>query len=251
MFSAGLGIFILATGAATLNSLQEYRLDGELMRTRSRPLPKGLVEPRQAGTQAMVLLSTGLLILFVATETALPVLTAIFAVFLYNGVYTPLKKKTVLAIIPGAMSGALPPYIGYLSGGGEPFCYPATLLIVLFILWQVPHFWLVLLNFKDDYSQSSLPHLLQRFPEDSVKRFFVSWIGALVLVMFMFLGLPYDLGWSFRGIIVLNGILLLVAFLYGMALRKACNYRFLFITLNVALFIHMMALSAGRISTPI
>ena len=246
-FSVGMAIFILATGAATLNSLQEYRLDGALLRTRSRPLPKGLIEPRQAGLQAMVLLSAGLLMLFATTNLALPLLTAISAVLLYNGVYTPLKKKTILAIIPGAMSGALPPYIGWLSGGGGPFSYPATLLIVLFILWQVPHFWLILLHFKDDYSKGSLPHLLQHFSENSVKRFFVTWIGALVVVMLMFLGLPFELGLFFWAIIVFNGCLLLAAFIFGMALRKTCNYQALFITLNVTLFIHMFALAAGRV----
>jgi protoheme IX farnesyltransferase len=242
-----LGIFILATGAATLNSLQEYRLDGEFERTRNRPLPKGLLPPRQAGTQALVLLFIGLLILFAGTKTILPVLAAVLAVILYNGVYTPLKKKTVLAILPGAICGALPPYIGWLGGGGGAISYTAALLIVLFVLWQVPHFWLVLLNFKKDYLRSRLPNLLKQFRENSLKRFLVTWIGALVLVMLMFLTLPFSLGWSFRIVIIVNGCLLFVVFTYGLVIGKTCNYRILFIVLNFALFLHMLALSAGRV----
>lgn len=247
-FFISFGIFVLATGAATLNSLQEYRLDGELERTRNRPLPKGLVPPRQAGIQALVLLFVGLLILFVATKTFLPVLAAVFAVILYNGVYTPLKKTSVLAIIPGAICGALPAYIGWLGGGGGTVSYTAALLIVLFVLWQVPHFWLVMLTFKEDYERSSFPNLLKQFQEDSLKRFFVTWIGALVSVMLMFLTLPFPLGRCFRAVIIVNGCLLLVAFTYGLAIRKTSNYRILFFVLNFALFLHMVVLAAGLVS---
>ena len=245
---SGCGIFVLAMGAATLNSLQEYRLDSELLRTSTRPLPKGTVSPREAGLQALVLCFIGLLLLFGATGTILPVLTAVCAVFLYNGVYTPLKIKTVLAIVPGAICGALPPYVGWLAGGGDAFNYTALLLLALFVLWQVPHFWLVLLKFKDEYVGSRLPHFLQLFREDSLRRFFITWIGSLVLVMFMFLGLPFPLGQFWRAMIIANGCLLLGAFIYGMALRKAPNYHTLFIILNVALLVHMVVLASGRIS---
>lgn len=243
----GLGLFVLATGAATLNSLQEYRLDGELERTKNRPLPKGFILPRQAGAQALFLLIFGLLILFAATKTILTVLVAIFAVLLYNGIYTPLKKRTILAIIPGAICGALPPYIGWLGGGGGAASYTAVLLVALFVLWQIPHFWLVLLKFKEDYGKSNLPNLLKIFKEDSLKRFFVTWVGALVLVMLMFLSLPSPLGVSFRIAIVVNGCCLLIVFAYGLAIQKTNNYRFLFIVLNVALLLHMLFLAAGRI----
>jgi heme o synthase len=246
-FFSGIGIFILATGAATLNSLQEYRLDGELERTKNRPLPKGLIQPLQAGVQAVILLLAGLTILFVVNETLLPVLVAIFAVILYNGVYTPLKKKSVLAIVPGAICGALPPYIGWLGGGGGVISYTALLLIALLLLWQIPHYLLVLLTFKDDYKKSSLPNLLKLLREDSLKRFFVTWIGALVSVMFMFLTLSSPLGRVFRVVIIVNGCLLLVAFVYGLAIQKNSNYRFLFIVLNFALFLHMVVLAIGRI----
>lgn len=243
----GCGVFVLAMGAATLNSLQEYRLDREFLRTSKRPLPKGKLSFREAGWQALVLCLSGLLLLFWATRTDLPVLTAVLAVLLYNGVYTPLKKKTVLAIVPGAVCGALPPYIGWLAGGGEPFSFTAILLLALFVLWQIPHFWLVLLNYQDEYATSSLPHFLQLFPEDSLKRLFITWLSALVSVMFMFLGLPFPLGRLWQAMIIVNGCLLLGSFIYGLILRKTTDYRTLFIILNAALFIHMVILAAGRI----
>ena len=243
----GGAVFVLAMGAATLNSLQEYRLDSEFSRTSIRPLPRGVLTPRQAGWQALILCLAGLLLLFLATSTIWPLITAVFAVILYNGLYTPLKRKTVLAIIPGALCGALPPFIGWLSGGGEAFSYPALLLFTLFVLWQIPHFWLVLLTFKEEYAASSLPHFLQLFGEDTLKRLFIPWLGALVLIMMLFLGLPFSLAFFWRAMIVANGCLLLGAFIYGLAFGKGTNYRALFIILNVALFVHMVVLAAGRI----
>lgn len=246
-FFTGCGIFVVAAGAATLNSMQEYKLDSQLGRTRNRPLPQGLLTPAEAGVQALVLLIIGIGILFTAGRNLLPTLVTVCAVILYNGVYTPLKKKTVLAIIPGAVCGALPPYIGWLGGGGKAVGFTAALLMVLFVLWQVPHFWLVLLTFKEDYAGSALPNFLKQYPEDSLKRFFVTWIGALVTVMLMFLILPYPLGWPFRAIIIVNACLLSGVFLYGLAIRKTSKYRLLFIVLNLALFLHMAVLAAGRI----
>ncbi len=246
-FFTGFGIFILATGAATLNSLQECQLDSELERTRNRPLPKGLVCPSDAGLQAFVLLSVGLIIMFVATKTFLPVLSAVLAVILYNGVYTPLKKRTILAILPGAICGSFPPYIGWLSGGGEIVSYTGALLISLFFLWQVPHFWLVLLTFKQDYQRSSFPNFLRQFEEHSLRRFFVTWIGALIFVMLMFLTLPFPVGLAFRLAVIVNSFLLLFVFVYNLAILQACNYRILFIVLNCSLFLHMLIFGIGRI----
>ena len=247
MFFITSGIFVLATGAATLNSLQEYHSDGEFERTKNRPLPMGFILPCQAGAQALFLLFIGLVLIFITTQTISLVLPSVFAVILYNGVYTPLKKKTVLAIIPGAICGAFPPYIGWLGGGGKPDSYAAALLIALFVLWQIPHYWLVLLTFKEDYERSHLPNLLKQFRENSLKRLLVTWICALILVMLMFLTLPVVLAWYIRLLIILNGSLLLIVFVYITAIRKSSNFRFLFIMLNCALFLHMFILSLGRI----
>lgn len=241
------GIFVIATGAATLNSLQEHGLDGQFRRTKNRPLPKGLLTRAQAWKQALVLLCVGFTILIAASEDFLPVLIALLSFFLYNAVYTPLKIKTILAIIPGAICGALPPYIGWIGGGGEVAGYTGALLIALFVLWQVPHYWLVLLTFKEDYEKSDIPNFLKQYQEESLKRFFVSWIGALASVMLMFLVLPFHIGPLSRVLIFLNIGLLLSVFFYSLVIQKTCNYRTLFIFLNLALLFHMVILSMSRI----
>lgn len=240
------GVFFVATGAASLNSLQDLQLDGRMARTRNRPLPAGLLTPGQAGWQAVFLLFLGLLIVAAGAEEILPVAVTAAAVVLYNGVYTPLKQKSVLAIVPGTLCGALPAYIGWLTGGGGDGS-TALLIITLFILWQVPHFWLVLLAYRDDYAGSRLPNLLNQFDEKSLKRLLITWIGALSIVMLMFATLPYPLRVAFRCGVIGNSLLLPAFFFYGLAMRKTARYRLLFIALNCVLFVHMALLGVGRI----
>lgn len=243
MVLVGGGLLILATGAATLNSLQEYRLDGQLERTRQRPLPQGRITPGRAGLQASVLLVSGLVVLYFSTGTLLAFFTAVLAVLLYNGIYTPLKQKTVLAILPGAVCGALPPYIGWLAGGGEGTGYPALLILALFFLWQIPHFWLVMLSFKKDYTASALPSLLEEFGEAALNRFMVTWIGAMAVVMLIFTTLP--LSSLFRLAVTLNSGLMLLFMIYGLLLCRHPNYRRQFILLNFFFLLHMLFVTLG------
>lgn len=245
MLLVGCGLLILATGAATLNSLQEHRLDGQLERTRNRPLPQGLITSAQAGLQAFVLLVTGLAVIYWVTESLLPAGVAIGAVLLYNGVYTPLKRKTVLAIVPGAVCGAMPAYIGWLAGGGSIAAFPAALLITLFILWQIPHFWLVMLNFQSDYDGRTLPSLLQQFDENRLNRFMVTWIGAMAVIMLLFTTQMYSL--MFRVAVAANAALMIVVIGYGLTSSNLRNYRLVFILFNFFLFIHMVAVVLGRL----
>lgn len=244
---AAAGVFLVATGAATLNSLQEHHLDGRMDRTRNRPLPTGRLSRIQAAWQVLILVFSGLLVVAAGARNILPVAVTACAIILYNGMYTPLKQKSVLAIVPGALCGALPPLIGWLAGGGEDNS-TAMLLFSLFILWQIPHFWLVLLNHHHDYAGSELPNLLNQLPEKSVKRLLITWIGALSVVMLMFAILPYPLWDGIRYGVIANGLFLPAVFWYGLAVRKNASYRFFFITLNSALLIHMVLLGAGRLA---
>ncbi len=241
------GVFLVATGAASLNSLQELGLDGKMGRTKDRPLPAGQLTPQQAGRQALLLILGGLLLLFLKTSDPLPAVMTASAVIFYNGIYTPLKKITVLAIIPGAICGALPAYIGWLAGGGEGFGFTATLLLALFVLWQIPHFWLILLRYRDEYVAGKLPNLLQQFRENTLKRLFITWIGALTFIMLMFATLPYPLANVVRYGVIINALCLAGIFFAWLKLRTSDDYRLLFVALNCALLGHMVILAVGRV----
>lgn len=241
------GVFLAATGAASLNSLQEEQLDGRMTRTRLRPLPTGRLTRGQALRQAGVLLLAGFLFVGAGSLELLPAAVTAGAVFLYNGIYTPLKRRSTLAIVPGALCGALPPLIGWLAGGGE--CDSTALLVVsLFVLWQIPHFWLVLLGNRSDYASSDLPNLLNILSEASLHRLLFTWICALSLIMLIFAVLPFPLSSAIRAGLVVNALGLAALFWYGLALRRIANYKFFFLVLNAALLVHMVLLGAGRLT---
>jgi len=246
-FGVGAGLLFLAMGAATLNSFQEHKTDALLKRTQNRPLPRGTVGLVHAGIQTILLLGAGVLVLYKLSGTIFPFTVALSAVVLYNGIYTPLKQKTILAIIPGAVCGALPPYIGWLMGGGAKISFEPVLLFAIMVLWQVPHFLLVLLCFKEDYKTAELPSLLFHFHEKTIDRFFITWIGGLVFVMILFTILPAIHSVMIRTLIIINTACLLSCFVFNLRRRQNCNYRLLFATLNGALFLHMAIVSVGCI----
>jgi len=243
----GAGLFFLATGAATLNSLQEHHTDAHMERTKKRPLPRKTISLLQAGFQTLVLLTAGVSVLSAVTETIFPLTMAVFAVVLYNGLYTPLKQQTVLAIVPGAVCGALPPYIGWLAAGGSKTGFEPFLLLTLMVLWQIPHFWLVLLHYREDYKSVNVPSLFSFFQEETIRRFFITWIGGLVSVMILFVILPCINGLVVRILIILNSFSLLGYFFLSFRSKRRNNYMLLFAVLNGALFLHMTIVIIGTI----
>jgi heme o synthase len=240
------GVLLVACGGATLNSLQERTLDSTMQRTRERPLPAGQVRPRRALWQALLLIAAGLLLEAAACEDHWLLLLTATAVVFYNGVYTPLKTRSILAIIPGLISGALPPYIGWIGGGGEFLAFPAILLIILLVLWQVPHFHLILLANQEDYHASPLPHLLRRLSEAGLRRLFIPWVGSLACAMMMFAVLPHAMTNSYRIAVVANALLLVLCFLQLGRVATGKRYRYLFLCMNIFFMLHMGIVATGR-----
>ncbi len=246
-FLTGTGLFLLATGAATLNSIQERCTDALMERTKNRPLPRKNVSLLQARIQTILLFGAGVVVLSAVSKTIFPFAVALLAVVLYNGIYTPLKQRTVLAIVPGAVCGALPPYIGWLVGGGDKIGFEPFLLIALIVLWQIPHFWLVLLHYRKDYKSGIHPSLLSFFQEDTIRLFFITWIGGLVTTMILFTVLPFIGGLLFKILIMLNAVSLLVYFSLSFRGKQRNNYKLLFVVLNRALFLHMTIIIVGTV----
>lgn len=139
---AGIGVLLLAAGAGALNNYQDRFFDALSGRTRARPLPAGRFPPAAAPVLALVLAAAGAAVLFFAGRGPAAPLAGLAAMALYNGAYTPLKKKSLFALVPGILSGSLPPLVGWLAGGacGRP---QAIYLVALFAAWQLPHLWLL------------------------------------------------------------------------------------------------------------
>jgi protoheme IX farnesyltransferase len=102
----------------------------------------------------------------------------IFAVLWYNGFYTPLKRKTAFAVIPGAMMGGVAPLIGWVSGGGHLLDQKILAVFFFFFIWQIPHFWLLLLNYGKEYERAGFPSLTRRFSPVQFRRMTFLWVFA-------------------------------------------------------------------------
>jgi protoheme IX farnesyltransferase len=174
----GLGVFLLACAGSALNQYQERDIDALMQRTRNRPLPAGTILPRHALLFALSLMAPALA-LFLVLGTLPALFLGLFAVLWYNLLYTSLKRKTAFAIIPGALVGAIPPAIGWVMGGGGLTDPRLGALGFLFFMWQVPHFWLFLLEHGREYEQAGLPTLHTLFSLRSLSRISFHWIVAL------------------------------------------------------------------------
>ncbi len=190
-----LGVLLLSCGSCALNQYQERETDGRMERTRRRPLPAGKMTPSLALFAASALILLGSSVLFLAGG-GLACALGLFAAAWYNGLYLYLKRRTTWAVLPGALIGAIPPALGWVAGGGRLGDSRLMAVCFFFFLWQVPHFWLLLLERSADYEKAGLPSLAQRLTADQLKRLTFSWIlctAASCLLIPMFLGVNFPL----------------------------------------------------------
>ena len=179
-----LGVFLLSSGSAAVNHYQERNADMLMDRTKNRPIPSGRISPNNALVISIFLILMGLAILYFAVGTTASLL-GLLNLLWYNGVYTPLKKVFALAIIPGSLVGAIPPAIGWVAGGGNLFDWQLIILAFFFFIWQIPHFWLLLLVFSKDYEQAGFPTLTKIFNSGQLSRITFIWIAATVVTSFL------------------------------------------------------------------
>ena len=149
-----IGAGMVAAGASALNQYLERDSDGLMRRTESRPLPSGRLQPFEVGVFGVSFGLVGVLFLALAGQrmaAAVAALTFLAYVFLY----TPLKRVTTLNTLIGAVPGAMPPVIGWVSVRGTIDAEIVILFLILF-LWQVPHFLAIAWIYKRDYAQAGL-----------------------------------------------------------------------------------------------
>ena len=157
MLQAVAGTALVAAGAAVLNQVAERDTDALMRRTRGRALPDGRVLPGDARLFGIIL-SAGGLTLLAALPHLLAACLALVTLILYLAVYTPLKRRTPLATLVGAVPGALPPLIGWTAAHGSISLGGAALFAIVF-LWQIPHFMAIAWMYRDDYAKAGFPML--------------------------------------------------------------------------------------------
>jgi protoheme IX farnesyltransferase len=174
LLTALLGTLLLAMASSALNEIQERNLDALMERTRNRPPPSGTVSPRNAAVIVVLLGASGFLMLLLL-HGWISAFLGLLAMAWYNGLYTPLKRLSAFAAVPGAVIGALPPAIGWTAAGGF-IGDPALLaLCFVFFVWQVPHFWLLSMLHQEGYARAGFPTLTRHFQPSQILRLIFTW----------------------------------------------------------------------------
>jgi len=172
-----LGVFLLGCGSSGINQHQERETDALMTRTRKRPLPARLIAPAVALGFSLLLIGSGMAVLSIWCGMPAAAL-GLLAVVWYDGVYILLKRASAFAAIPGALTGALPPAIGWVAAGGSISSPVLWALCLFFAMWQVPHFWLLLIRYGSEYETAGLPSLTHLLGRGQLLRIILLWMAA-------------------------------------------------------------------------
>ena len=209
-----IGIALAASSAAAINHVLDRRIDAEMARTRSRPLPRGTVSEAYALAFAFVLGAGSMLILALLVN-ALTAILSFFSLIGYAVVYTVwLKRATPQNIVIGGAAGAAPPVLGWTAVTGDIHS-DALLLFLIIFAWTPPHFWALAIARRDEYARVGIPMLPVTHGVEYTKLFIWYYTILLTVVTVMpwltgMAGLPY-----LATALVLDGVFLR----YAWALR--------------------------------
>lgn len=242
-FAAMLAVSGLCSGCTILNQIQERDLDARMLRTARRPVAASRLSVDTALWIAWPLILGGLACLWQLDPAA--VWLGVFAVFWYNGVYTPLKRRTALAVFPGALSGALPPLIGWQVAGGD-LAHPAIVLVGgLLVLWQIPHFLLLAVRYRDDYRRAGLPVFGPTVEGSVLRRVLSIWLAAVSVSFLLLPAFGVLRGAMFQGLVLLLAAALGAATWW---LGRQEQWSRLFMQLNLHMALLLLLLVGQRLA---
>src|SRR6266700_758779 len=171
------GTLLVASGTGTLNQYVERRFDAQMRRTAHRPLAAGRLKAPVGLALGVTLAGLGSVFLAVWVNLLASAL-AMFTVFTYLLIYTPLKRKSPASTLVGAIPGAMPPLIGWAGASGHLGSEAWVLYGILF-LWQFPHFMAIAWMYRDDYQRAGYSIL----PSAGRRCEFVNWMTVLPLLV--------------------------------------------------------------------
>jgi protoheme IX farnesyltransferase len=175
-----LGTGFVAGGAGALNQVQEREIDRLMTRTSRRPLAADRMTLAQATLIGGVLTAAGVALLLIFANV-LAATVAVATLVSYVAIYTPLKRRTSLATIVGAVPGALPPLVGWAASAGSLSTPAPWALFLVMFFWQLPHFLAIGWMYRDDYARAGLPMLPVVDPRGTMTgRQAVLWAAMLI-----------------------------------------------------------------------
>ena len=207
-----LGSILSSAGVSALNQIIEVDMDALMDRTKNRPIPSGRLSRKDGLIFGLFFTGAGTLLLGFGVHP-IPGILSLITVLLYLFVYTPLKQKTPLNTLVGAIPGALPPLGGWIAATGH-FSREAWILFGVLFAWQIPHFLSIAWIYRKDYKKAGF----QMYCGENKKGVFRFHIIAFSLLMVYFSLLPSLMG--FAGRLYLFGAVFmgLLFFMAGMGL---------------------------------
>jgi len=191
-----LGIGMAASSGAVVNHVVDARIDINMSRTKSRPLPQGKLSETEALAFATTLCIVSMPMLWFIVNPLTAILT-FGSLIGYAVIYTVyLKRATPQNIVIGGAAGATPPLLGWVAVTGEIHSDAILLFLIIFV-WTPPHFWALAIAKKDEYAKVGIPMLPVTHGNEVTRKYILFYTTLLVLVTV----LPYMTGMS--GIIYL------------------------------------------------
>ena len=186
-----IGTLLAAGGTLALNQYWEREVDARMDRTRARPLPDGRLQPLEALRFGALLTILGVAYLAALVGVAVALVTAATAT-LYLFAYTPLKLRTALCTLVGAVPGALPPVTGWVAARDDVTIGAWVLFAILF-LWQLPHTLAIARLYREDYARAGVRVLpvVDRDGASTERQIVVASVGLLAVSL-----LPTVMGWT-------------------------------------------------------
>ena len=186
-------------------------------------------------------------LLFAKEKLWIPLILGVGNVIWYCVVYTSFKMKTTFALLPGALSGAVPILMGWSAAGGN-MLDPEPLFLGLFMFfWQVPHVWLLRLTYDTSYKTAGIPTMTDHFSLLQLKRMILVWLVAASVTSLMMVSLGFSHHLLLAGLILLLNVILLLIIIYRFFFARSESFRLMFILVNCFLFIVLILLITEKL----
>jgi len=240
------GVFLLSGASAALNQVQESKYDARMRRTFGRPIPRGAIHPLAAMAISAVMALFGAALLW--RYGWLPMALGLANILLYNALYTPLKRISSFAVIPGGLVGAVPPMIGWTASGADLSEPTIWYIATLMFLWQLPHFWLLTIRYGHEYEAAGFKTLRTYMTDVQIKRMVFFWmtITAVYLLSFPLFGIRMP---AWLSILLICASVVFIFVYYILLFRRIDprHEKWLFILSNVFLIVVMGLMIASSI----
>ena len=193
-----------------------------MARTKDRPLPAKKLNLKHSWIFFFFSLLAGLALIY-TTGNIKAAAISLFTLLWYNGIYTYSKRITAFAVVPGALTGALPPLIGWVAAGGGIWDKPIIFLEFLFFAGQVPHFWILILKYGNEYRDAGIPSLVNVFSRRQINRLTFIWVILSVIAALFLCYFEIILSIPATGILLFASVIVVWQF-SGLTRKQGLTY---------------------------